>query len=553
MAPHPRFLPLLLAPLLCQDALRASDGADITVLKIASDASDYTYFGTFNGVSGYAFGTTSCNPGTLPVNWTPADHPVIGQNMFRLRDGLFEHIGQSWLKHGFCAVNETGCGSCQITPCDTLGIGCADTYNSFLNDGAFGGPKWQVNPTTGVHADPYPFPTGPAQIAGRLQIAVADIDPTLPQNQAAIYIAEGQYISAHESAYGNGANSASWQLVNVINHTWLITGGSTVIGQPGIFAWRALDPEVHIESVVNADEGGHGIHGNYFVGSRATQVGPNRWRYVYAVQNLNSKRAAGSFSIPLPAGLPASAVYFRDVDYHSGEPYDGTDWSSSQAGGFLSFACTQDFATDPNANALRWGTLYTFAFEIDSPPQLAGGAKLGLFEPGAGSELVFQTHMPGGSPPVGTPFCFGDGTGALCPCFNFGATGSGCENSYYTEGAQLRATGAGSLAQDDVRLFSIRAIPGSMGIYIQGDTSPGGGNGSGFGDGLRCASWNVRRLETVYSDDQGSASSSVTISDHSQLLPGDIRTYQFWYRDRLGLTCGAGFNLTNGVRITWGP
>ena len=52
--------------------------------------------------------------------------------MYRLLDGKFEHIGQSWLKHSFCAVSENTCGSCQSTGCSTLGIGCADTYWSDL-------------------------------------------------------------------------------------------------------------------------------------------------------------------------------------------------------------------------------------------------------------------------------------------------------------------------------------------------------------------------------------------------------------------------------------
>ena len=40
-------------------------------------------------------------------------HPVIGQNLYQWHDGLFRQVGQSWLKHGFCALQSGGCGSCQ--------------------------------------------------------------------------------------------------------------------------------------------------------------------------------------------------------------------------------------------------------------------------------------------------------------------------------------------------------------------------------------------------------------------------------------------------------
>src|SRR5512134_408606 len=75
-------------------------GTDVIVGELP-DLSNNAAEGVFDA---YAVGTTSCNKGNVPLNWftggTDNRHPVIGQNLFRLHNGRFEHIGQAWLKHG---------------------------------------------------------------------------------------------------------------------------------------------------------------------------------------------------------------------------------------------------------------------------------------------------------------------------------------------------------------------------------------------------------------------------------------------------------------------
>jgi hypothetical protein len=48
----------------------------------------------------------------------------------------------------------------------------------------------------------------------------------------------------------------------------------------------------------------------------------------------------------------------------------------------LVWQCTQTFAQNPNANALRFGTLYNFAFDANSPG-VTGNTALGVFKTGA--------------------------------------------------------------------------------------------------------------------------------------------------------------------------
>src|SRR5262249_48786244 len=90
-----------------------------------------------------------------------------------------------------------------------------------------------------------------------------------------------------------------------------------------------------------------------------------------------------------------------------------------------------------------------------------------------------------------TPFCFGDGTGAACPCNNSGALGHGCENSMSTGGAVLTATGQSSLSADTLTLVSSNELPSAFSIPSQGNAQI---NPVFFGDGLRCTGGSLKRL-----------------------------------------------------------
>ena len=131
---------------------RLQIGPDVVAWCIGGQGGfDVEYYGSSGGVGGYSMATVSCNYGDAVANWYGGTDqaPVISQNAFRLKDGQFEQIGmQCFMKHSFCALSEPGCGSCQSTNCDTLGIGCADTYWAGLNSGG-NAPRSDVNAFTG--------------------------------------------------------------------------------------------------------------------------------------------------------------------------------------------------------------------------------------------------------------------------------------------------------------------------------------------------------------------------------------------------------------------
>lgn len=525
-------------------ALGGSVGPDITVLRVAG-GNDIAEYGQANGIYAYSVATTSCNPGTQVVQWTSQDHPVISQNFFRLKDGRFEQIGQSWLKHGFCAVNESGCGSCQGTNCDTLGLGCADTYGSGLNDGKFGAPKYTVNGNTGVSSPNYPSPSGNNTIRGRLQVASADITPA--QNPGAIYFAECQYVSAHEYQAGNGKNSVSWRRINVNSPTSISTNGSTQMEEAAVWGWNSIDPQVVVREVMNPNEGGAGVHGHFTVGYRVTSLGGGMWRYNYVVENLTSDQAGGSWTVPVPQSVVVSNVYFNDVDYHSGEIQDGTDWQFTNVGGNATWSVAPG-----SDNAIRWNTMYSFGFDATASPQAVQG-QIGLHNVGVGSVVMVDIDAPSGtSTTTGTIFCSGDGSGTACPCNNHGSTAQGCQNSS-GNGGSLTATGSASVTGDTVVMTCTNVLPGQPGLFFQGTTALNGGSGVQFGDGLRCAGGSVIRLGVVFPDGAGSASLSGGIGALGSVAAGDVRRYQLWYRDPTFSPCLNAFNLSNGLEITWQP
>jgi hypothetical protein len=391
---RPALLALAFAALVTPGLAPAQDGNLCDVAGespdiIVGDITNPRRWGETGGITAYSFRTEACNLGTCQADWVNNSdrHPVIAQNVFRLKDGRFEQIGQGWLKHGFATVQETHC-SLNCTPSSDnqhLGVNCSDAYTSTLNGtGQRMGPKFEVNPVTGAFPWP-PFDfgnSGPTVISKRVQVHDVDVDPA--QNPGAAYVVEVQYVARDDAAGGNRHNNASYRKAGVVvpvpgefDFTLLET---TQRNLPAIEAWRAADPGVRL-SMVDAD-------GRFYVGVRVTDLGSGRWRYEYAIQNLDSHEAARSFTVPIADGAQITNIGFHDVDYHSGEPFDGTNWPGVvDAGADTVSWSTATFQQNPNANALRWGTLYNFRFDTDSPP-LRGPVTIGLFKPSLNTDIV---------------------------------------------------------------------------------------------------------------------------------------------------------------------
>ena len=126
------------------------------------------------------------------------------------------------------------------------------------------------------------------------------------------------------------------------------------------------------------------------VARKVTQLDVDTWHYEYAIRNVNSDRSARAFTVDFADGTPISGVGFHDID----SPFRravlhlrlGTS-AVSPGTGTVAWS-TSTFASDPNANALRWATMFNFWFDADAPP--AGAVhSLELFKPGSPATVAF--------------------------------------------------------------------------------------------------------------------------------------------------------------------
>jgi len=375
--------------------MQGGGGPDVRVSILGSGAITGSYANFVDSalqMRAYSVTTVSCNSGTEPLEWYASTnrHPVIGQNMFRIAPGQnghlrFQQLGQSWLKHGFFALDLdygqcTGCTG-QVGG-NYLGVGCEDPYSAGRNaEQNSAGPKFEVNATTGFFPYPPSSPASPASnVRRRLQVPESEMIPSL--NPGAHYFIEGQYVHPQDAPAANwpaSLNNVSYRLIT-LNASGAITGftGLTVQSQPAIHRWKVVDPQV---TLTNVDVIGEG---RMIIGSRAYDNGDGTFDYEYAVYNMHFHRSVGGFSVPLPDGAVVTNIGFHDVRYHSGEPfeYSGTEghWPAAIGGDAITWTTPQSYKENMNGNAIRWGTVYNFRFTANVPPT-TGDATLTAFNP----------------------------------------------------------------------------------------------------------------------------------------------------------------------------
>ena len=368
-------------PVSADECTPPSDGPDV----IAFTVSSHRVWGVVGDVSAHSIGTEMCNVGDEPLPWELG----IAQNAYRLSNNRFEQIGMSWIKKAIEVLGYDTCCPCISTgDIRIMGVGCSDAYHAITNGAQSNlGPRSSINVFQGFVPDPSGQP-GSNAIDRRMQIRVADLNPAL--NAGAMYFGEIQLVTPDDAQY-NSFNNISYSPFNVVflpsAGTWGFSDTfTTLTRRPAIQAWAAHDPTVTVSEVDVPDEG------RLYLGHRTSDNGDGTWHYEYALFNQNSHRSARRLSIPVPSGVTIRNIGFHDVDHHSGEPYDVSDWPGVHAGGEVRWA-TESFDANPNANALRWSTLYNFRFDANSPPAPAA-IDIELFLPGTPQLVIAQSVGP---------------------------------------------------------------------------------------------------------------------------------------------------------------
>jgi Tol biopolymer transport system component len=150
-----------------------------------------------------------------------------------------------------------------------------------------------------------------------------------------------------------------------------------------------------------------------------------------------------------------------------------------------------------------------------------------------------------------------------CPCANPpSGAGQGCDNSSFTGGASLAASGVAYVAGDSLVFTTNGQTPIATSILLQGDALVP--SGAVFGQGVRCVGGGLKRLYTktaaggsITAPDLGAGDPTVTARSAALgdfIQPGQKRWYLVYYRDpTVPVVCPASstFNATQTGRVDW--
>jgi hypothetical protein len=362
-------------------------------------------------------------PGTPLPPYNNDQHPILSWNMYRIdADGRIQQIGRSGAKHAWFTTNEE-CADPTCSGGNVLGRACRDVYTTGSNDLDFYlAPRSEIVPSRGLWGrcgsifdnQPVAGPGGcdgvqdfdgqasPIGYAYRLAVRESAIER--PANDGAGWLFESWYTVRDDMDIENTMgwievtpqwNGSQW-VIGIVQGTPFRTG-------PAVDGWIAAGNQAtQRNSPLSTPEG------TARVAVKVTELGTGRWRYDYAVMNIDFARAVtagaepdlrvleargfGGISILRPQSAGITATAFAGV-----HAVGGNDWTATVTppGASASVSFTANGGTD----TLDWGTLFRFTIEANAPP-VEGTVSLlpARIDAGLPSQYSVQSLIPGQPP-----------------------------------------------------------------------------------------------------------------------------------------------------------
>jgi len=320
-------------------------------------------------------------------------HPYLIWNLYRINaDGSMDQIGRSGVKHAFLTINT----SCLEDPFNShiLGRGCADVYSASNNDSNNSlGPRSEIIPATNqwgrcgsiydTNCDGVPNSSGNGSYDQRLVVRESQFSGAA--NAGATYLFESWYLARQDI---NIYNSMGTKRVTFTRSgtVWAVGGNDQYKLGPAIDRW--VDPAAPGPGAATVQL--TTTEGNTKVAVKVFDLGGGRWRYDYAVMNLDFARAATSGAEPNLRVLsnrgfngfmvPGGAATITDLSFSDGDLDPANNWTASINGGNVYWLA-------PTGRSLDWGTMYRFSFIANRAPT-RGAFQLSIA--GSGSPKVLK-------------------------------------------------------------------------------------------------------------------------------------------------------------------
>jgi photosystem II stability/assembly factor-like uncharacterized protein len=307
--------------------------------------------------------------------------------------------------------------------------------------------------------------------------------------------------------------------------------------------------------------------GNYL---SALAIAPSNTQRHYAVNDrgrlYRSTNGGATWQVSVQGGPDSHYFYGHALAVHPGDELQAFVGGSGYSSGGV-WRTTNGGQTWSEASSGLPSTLvYDLAFAGDGSGELYAATEAGAYrwtsasgswENVMGAEAPITLYWSVEAVPSREVMRFGTyGRGIwdydYAPC-DGPTTYCGTSPNSVGSGATISHAGSSSLTINDLVLVSDGLLPGKPGLFYYGSSQ----TAVLLGEGVRCVDGALTRLGVIVADAFGIVSVPLDLdsppfsSGPGAVGVGDVRNFQYWYRDPAG--GAAGFNLSDALEVTFCP